>query len=97
MERVGGFNEHQFIPKHEPLGVTLVLHAAKAVKKGGMWVPIGTKVGIKTASNVLVIGGRPKAAQERWFGRRPKAAFIGLFWRACVCRAAEGRHRSCST
>ena len=44
------------------------------------------------ASKVLVIGGRPKAAQEHWFGCQPKAAFIGLFWRACVWRAAEGRH-----
>ena len=49
------------------------------------------------ASNVLVIGGRPKAAQEHWFGGRPKAAFIGVFWRACVWRAADGIHRSRST
>ena len=33
------------------------------------------------ASNVLLIGGRPKAAQEHWFGGRPKAAFIALVWR----------------
>ena len=29
------------------------------------------------ASNVLVIGGRPKAAQEYWSSGRPKAASIG--------------------
>ena len=33
------------------------------------------------ASKVLVIGGRPKAAQEHWFGWQPKAAFIDLSWR----------------
>ena len=26
--------------------------------------------------------------QEHWFGERPKAAFVGLFWRACVWRVA---------
>ena len=29
-------------------------------------------------SNVLVIGGRPKAAQEHWFGGRPKAALLDV-------------------
>ena len=49
-------------------------------QKVGVWVQNRAKNDCH-ASNVLVIGGRPKAAQEHWFGGRPKAAFIELFWR----------------
>ena len=47
-------------------------------QKVGVWVQNRAKNNCH-ASNVLVIGGRPKAAQEHWFGGRPKAAFIELF------------------
>ena len=57
---------------------------------------VGGKIILPTIaiSNVLVIGRWWAAAGRSgtlvW--RAANAAFIGLFWRACVWRAAEGRH-----
>ena len=77
-------------PKKGVPRARLVLSGTNVVKKVGMGVQNRAK-NDSHASNVLVIGGRPKAAQEHWFGGRPKAAFIGSFRRACVLWAAGGR------
>ncbi len=48
----------------------------------------------RLSSNVLVISGWPKAAKEYWFALWRKAAFLGLFWRACVYHVSGGRPKA---